>query len=149
MPAAQDQRARRAVAVPAARGGAAADELRAAEADPDAQEPDAHHRDAAQRPPARGGEVHTILEDTGIKLGASRPTSWPSPAGTCSTRWWPARLIVLADLARGQLRKKIPRCARRSSVAFGAERCPGYRADPAQPALQAVEEQIAPFRPPA
>ena len=55
--------------------------------------------------------LHKMLEDAGIKLAtASRPTSWASPGETCSTHSCHGTTdpVLLADLARGVLRKKIP-----------------------------------------
>ena len=98
------------MALPAVGGRAVEAELRAAQADPHAPEPDPLSQDADQRPPAGGRRLHKILEDTGIKLGcvatdilgkSGRDMLDALVSGTTDPN-------VLAELARGQLRKKIP-----------------------------------------
>jgi transposase len=98
------------VALSAAGGWVVEGELRAAQADPHPAEPDQVSQDADLRSPARSDRLHKILEDTGIKLGcvasdilgkSGRDMLDALVAGTTDPN-------VLADLARGQLRKKIP-----------------------------------------
>ena len=91
--------------------GPAARQLRAAQAAAPAARADALSQDADRRAPARGqpaaqgagGHRHQA------RLRRHRTSSAP-PAARCSTRSSPARPTreVLADLAKGKLRKKIP-----------------------------------------
>ena len=113
-PRPQDRCQGRAVALPAARGRAVEGELRAAQADPHAAEPDPVSQDADQRPPREAAGCTRSSRTPGSSSAVSRPTSSASPAATCSTRSSPARPIpaVLADLARGQAAQEDPGAAR-------------------------------------
>ena len=98
------------MALPARGGGPVQSEFRAAEADPHAAEPDPISQDADPRSPREATRLHKALEDTGIKLDcvasdmlgkSGRAMLDALVAGTTDPD-------VLADLARGRLRPKIP-----------------------------------------
>jgi transposase len=61
------------------------------------------------------------LEDAGIKLGSFAPTSWASRAGRSSRPWSPANATpqILAELAKGKLRKKLPQLRQALQGRFG------------------------------
>ncbi len=96
--------------VPACRGGSFAVELGAAQADPGAQESDSVSQDADPGARREANRLHKALEDTGITLDcvatdilgvSGRRMLEALIAGTTDAE-------VLADLAKGRLRAKIP-----------------------------------------
>ena len=110
-PRAQDRRQGRRVAVPARRGRAVGGELRAAQADPGAAQPDAVSQDAD--PGARSGRPTGCTRrwrTPGSSSTASPRTSSASRAGRCSTRCVRARptLRCWPSWPRAGCAQKIP-----------------------------------------
>src|SRR5204862_3116760 len=106
----QDRRVGCRVVVPVAGGGACERELRAAEADPDAAQLTRYRKAQIQERQREANRLHKILEDTGIKLdcvaseilgAAGRAMLDALVGGTTDPE-------VLAELAKGKLRAKIP-----------------------------------------
>jgi hypothetical protein len=109
-PRPQDRRLRRGLALPAHRGRPPAGELRAAEADPALRQLTRYRKAQVKERQREAQRLHKALEDTGIKLDcvASDILGVSGRAmldALCRGTTDPA---VLADLARGRLRKKIP-----------------------------------------
>ena len=87
---------------------------------------------------ARPNRLHKALEDTGIKLDCvATDILGVSPAARCSTRWSPARPTpsVLAELARGQLRAKLPALREALEGRFEPLARAADRGDPRAPRL--------------
>jgi site-specific DNA recombinase len=111
MPGSQDRRARRAMALPTARGGAAEAELRAAQADPDASQPDPVSQDTDRRPSAGG---RTAAQDPGGHRDQARVRRERHP-----------RQIGPRHARRARRRHHRPRSPRRPLTWTAAQEDPG------------------------
>ena len=98
------------MAVPAARGGAAAAQLRAAQADSPLRNFTRYRKAQIKERQREANRLHKALEDTGIKLDcvatdilgvSGRAMLDALCAGTTDPE-------VLAELAKGKLRSKLP-----------------------------------------
>ena len=110
-PGPQDRHLRRRLAVPARRGGPAAGELRAAQADPHAAQPDPLSQDAdpgarpGGQPAAQGARGHRHQARLRRHRHPRRLRARDARRAGRRARPTPH---VLAELARGKLRKKLP-----------------------------------------
>jgi transposase len=146
------------VVVSAAGGRVAEGELRAAQADPESAEPDPVRKTQIQERQREGKRLHKALEDTGIKLDcvatdilgvSGRSMLNALVHGTTDPE-------VLAELAKGRLRSKLPalkealegRFDQLHSLWIGAILAHiDFLDEQIDRLSDAIEEQIAPFAP--
>lgn len=140
------------------RGRIVAGELRAAQADPRAQEPTRYRKSQIEDRQREANRLHKILEDTGIKLDcvasdilgkSGRAMLDALVAGTTDPE-------VLAELAKGRLRSKLAALREALEGRFDAQHALivgailsklDFLDEQITLLSDAIEEQIAPFEP--